>query len=234
MHDWDASVPIILIDGVINGKPRKLLAQASRNGYYFLLDRATGEHLVTKPFIDTLNWTKGLNAKGQPIPDPAKYPAPDGRLVSPASGGATNWPAQTFSPDTGLLYVGTSRSYSMYYVTDTDDHPEGWAGLDAQAGTDGSALLALDYKTGNTTWKHEWPSGGGPSHMLSTAGNLLFTSNASNFIAFEPKTGKILWHAGLTGPMTAGPISYELEGKQYLTAAVGDMLYTFTVNQPNK
>ena len=234
VHDWDASVPIVLIDGVINGKPRKLLAQASRNGYYFLLDRATGEHIVTKPFIDTLNWTKGLNAKGQPIPDPAKFPSPDGRLVSPASGGATNWPAQTFDPETGLLYVGTSRSYSMYYITDTDDHPEGWAGLDAQAGTDGSALIAIDYKTGNITWKHEWPAGGGPSHMLSTAGNLLFTSNGSNFIAFEPKTGKILWHAGLTGPMTAGPISSELEGKQYLTAAVGDMLYTFTVNPPNK
>jgi alcohol dehydrogenase (cytochrome c) len=122
----------------------------------------------------------------------------------------------------------------MYYVSDTDDHPQGWGGLDTTAGSDGSALLALDYKTGKAAWKHEWPSGGGASHMLSTAGNLLFTSNASNLIAFEPKTGKILWHAGLTGPMTAGPISYLLEGKQYITACIGDMLYTFTVNEPVK
>jgi alcohol dehydrogenase (cytochrome c) len=229
-HDWDAAETPVLIDGVYDGKPRKLLAQASRNGFYFLLDRVTGEHLVTKPFIDTINWTLGLNAKGQPIGNPAKFPRPDGTLVSPASNGATNWPAPSFDPQTGLLYVGASRSYAMFYITDTDDHPEGWGGLDANAGSVGAALEAIDYKTGDIRWKHDWPAGGGPSHMLTTAGNLLFTGNGSNFIAFDPANGKILWHAGLTGPVTAGPITFELEGKQYLVVCVGDMLYSFTVN----
>ncbi len=229
-HDWDAAETPVLIDGVIGGKPRKLLAQASRNGFYFLLDRATGEHLVTKPFIDTINWTSGINAKGQPIGNPAKFPKPDGVLVSPNSSGATNWPAPTFDPQTGLLYVGANRSYAMFYITDTDDHPEGWGGLDATAGSVGAALVPIDYKTGDIKWKHEWPAGGGPSHMLSTAGNLLFTGNGSNLIAFDPANGKILWHAGLTGPVTAGPITVMLEGRQYLIVAVGDMLYAFTVN----
>lgn len=233
-HDWDASVPLILIDGQFNGKPRKMIAQASRNGYYFLLDRATGEHLVTTPYIDTVNWAKGLNAKGQPVYEPAKTPKPDGVLVSPASGGATNWPAQTFDPATGLLFVGTNRSFSMFYLTDSDDHPEGWAGLDNQAGSDGAALLALDYKTGKPVWKHEWPNGGGPSHMLSTEGKLLFTANGNNFIAFAPATGKILWHTGLTGPLTAGPITYTLEGKQYIVLCSADTLYSFTINEPVK
>ncbi len=234
VHDWDASETPVLIDGVIDGKPRKLLAQASRNGYYFLLDRTNGEHLVTTPFIDTLNWAKEVNAKGQPVPDPKKYPTPDGVLVSPNSSGATNWPPVSFDPETGLLYVGTNRSYSMFYQTDTDSHPEGWGGLDAIAGTEGAALLALDYKTGKAAWRHEWPNGGGPSHMLTTAGKLLFTSNGTNLIAFDPANGKILWHAGLTGPTTAGPITYLVDGKQQVLVAVGDTLFSFTVNQPAK
>jgi alcohol dehydrogenase (cytochrome c) len=230
-HDWDAAETPVLIDGTIDGKPRKLLAQASRNGFYFLLDRKTGEHLVTKPFIDTINWTSGLNAKGQPIGNPAKFPRPDGTLVSPSSNGATNWPAPSFDPQTGLLYVGANRSYAMFYITDTDDHPEGWGGLDAQAGSIGAALEAIDYRTGAIKWKHDWPAGGGPSHILTTAGGVLFTHNASNLIAFDPANGKILWHAGLTGPVTAGIITYELDGQQYLLACVGDMLYSFTINK---
>lgn len=233
-HDWDASETPILLDTTINGKPRKLLAQASRNGYYFLLDRTNGEHLVTKPFIDSINWTKGLNAKGQPIPDPAKVPTTDGVLVSPSSNGATNWPAPSYSPETGYLYVGSNKSYSMYYLTDTDDHPQGWGGLDAAAGSEGAALLAIDVKTGNIAWRHEWPNGGGPSHILTTAGKLLFTGNGTNLIAMNPGTGKILWHAGLTGPLTAGPITYEMDGRQYLLLASADTLYSFTVNQPKK
>ena len=94
---------------MIDGQPRKLLAQASRNGYFFVLDRTNGKHILTKPFIDTVNWAKGLNANGQPIPDPAKYPSVDGVLVSPAAGGATNWPAPSFNPETGFFYVGSNR-----------------------------------------------------------------------------------------------------------------------------
>lgn len=234
VHDWDAVETPILFDGVIDGKPSKLVAQASRNGYFFVLDRVTGKALVTKPFIETVNWAKGLDAKGQPVPDPKKFPSTDGVLVSPSSNGATNWPAPSYDPETGLFYVGTSRSWSMYYLTDTDDHPEGWGGLDSTVGNDGNALLAIDYKTGNTVWRHDWPSGSGVVHNLSTAGKLLFTSNGNNFIAFNAANGKILWHAGLIAAPSAGAITYMLDGKQYVLICAADSLYAFTVNQPAK
>jgi len=229
-HDWDATEAPVLIDGVIDGKPRKLLAQANRNGYFFLLDRTNGQHILTTPLIDSINWTKGLNTNGQPIPDPAKYPKPDGALVSPASGGATNWPAPSFDPETGLFYVGVNTTWSEFYQTDTDDHPEGYGGVDSSAGGAGGALLAIDYKTGKTVWKHDWPGGGGPSHILTTAGKLLFTGNGNNMIAFDPANGKILWHTSLFGSPSAGPITYMLDGKQHLLVIAGDSLYTFVVN----
>jgi len=232
VHDWDAVETPILFDGTIDGQPRKLVAQASRNGYFFVLDRVTGKRLVGGPFIDTVNWATGFDAKGQPIGNPAKFPTTDGVLVSPSSNGATNWQAPSFSPQTGLFYVGTSRSYSMYYLTDTDDHPEGWGGLDSAAGSEGNALLAIDYRTGKTAWRHDWPSGGGVVNNLSTAGKLLFTSNGQNLIAFQADSGKILWHTGLMAAPSAGPITYMLEGKQYLLVAAGDSLYAFTVNRP--
>ncbi len=234
VHDWDAVETPVLFDGVIDGKPRKLVAQASRNGYFFVLDRTNGQRIVGAPFIDTLNWSKGFDAKGQPIADPAKYPTTDGVLVSPSSNGATNWQAPSFNPMTGLFYVGTSRSYSMFYLTDTDDHPEGWGGLDSGVGNEGNSLLALDYRTGKTVWRHDWPSGSGIVNNLSTAGNLLFTSNGSNVIAFQASTGRILWHAGLMAAPSAGPITYTLDDKQYVVVAAGDSLYSFTVNQPLK
>src|SRR5215831_93302 len=230
VHDWDAVETPVIFDGVIDGKPRKLVAQASRNGYFFVLDRATGKRLVGEPFIDTVNWTKGFDAKGQPIADPAKYPTTDGVLVSPSSVGVTNWQAPSFSPLTGLFYVGTSRSYSMYYLTDTDDHPEGWGGLDSNAGSDGNALLAIDYRTGKTAWRHEWPSGSGITNNLSTAGGLLFTSNGQNVVAFDAAKGKILWHTTLMAAPSGGPITYMLDGRQYVLVAAGDGLYAFRVN----
>jgi len=229
-HDWDATEAPVLIDGTINGQPRKLLAQADRNGYFFLLDRTNGKHILTTPLIDTLNWSKGLNATGQPIPNPAKYPRPDGTLVSPASGGATNWPAPSFDPQTGLFYVGVNTTWSVFYQTDTDDHPEGYGGVDSGSGSEGGALLAIDYKTGKIAWRHEWPGAGGASHMLTTAGHLLFTGNGNNVVAFDPANGKILWHSSLFGSPSAGPITYMLDGKQYLLAIAGDSMYSFVVN----
>jgi PQQ-dependent dehydrogenase (methanol/ethanol family) len=100
-HDWDSAQTPILVDGTINGKPRKLVVTASRNGYYFTLDRLTGERLVTSKFSDTANWADGLNEKGQPRRIPAKDHHVAGALVSSNNGGATNWPPQAFSPDTG-------------------------------------------------------------------------------------------------------------------------------------
>ncbi len=228
-HDWDSVETPVLIDGEIDGQPRKLLAQASRNGYYFLLDRTTGKNLVATPFV-ALNWSKGVDDRGQPIPDPAKEPKTDGTLVLPASGGATNWPPPSFSPETGLFYVNTASPYSIFYLTDTDPKPEGWAGRDTSLWSK-SALKAIDYKTGQIRWSHQYPGRGfGMPGILTTAGKLLFTGDpAGNLLAYDPATGHILWHARLGATVSNGPMTYELDGYQYLVAGAGDTLFAFTL-----
>jgi alcohol dehydrogenase (cytochrome c) len=229
-HDWDAAETPVLIDGVFNGRPRKLLAQASRNGYFFLLDRTNGRHLVTTKIIGTMNWSKGINAKGQPIPDPAKESTVDGVLVYPDSSGATNWPPPSFDPETGLFYVGTTETFSEFYLTDTDSHPEGYAAAERRAGNWGDTLRAIDYKTGKTVWSHRYPENGATAGILTTAGKLLFTGDGSqNLIAFDPATGKTLWHAGLGASVSNGPETYMLDGRQYLVVGAGDSLFAFTV-----
>ena len=234
-HDWDAAQTPVLIDGTIDGKPRKLLAQANRNGHFFLLDRTNGKHLLTAPFIDTINWTKGTNGKGQPMPNPAKEANVPGTLVSPTTDGATNWPPPSFSPDTGLFYVGATRAYSLFYLTDTDPRPQGWAAAERHVGTVGSELEAIDYKTGKVVWRHplalgaEGP-GGGPMGLLSTAGRLLFGNDGGgNFVAYEAATGKPLWHAGLGANTSNGPETFLLDGRQYVVVAAGDALFAFTL-----
>jgi acido-empty-quinoprotein group A len=231
-HDWDAAQTPVLIDGEFDGHPRKLLAQANRNGYFFLLDRTNGKNLGTSPMIDTMNWSMGIDSKGQPIPNPAKEATTDGVLVSPNSGGATNWPSPSFDPETGLLYVDTSETFSVFYLTDTDPHPEGYGAVQVGAGSYGGALRAIDYKTGKTVWQHHYPSGAASAGILTTAGKLLFTGdNSQHLIAYDPANGKILWHAGLGANVGNGPETYVLDGRQYLIAGAGDSLFAFTVER---
>lgn len=228
-HDWDAVQTPVLFDGEFDGKPRKMLAQASRNGFFFVLDRTNGKNLVTSEFVKT-NWAKGVDAKGQPIPNPAKEPKTDGALVSPNQGGAVNWPPPSFSPATGLFYVNASRAFSEYYIYDESEKPEGWGGND-RGGWAEAMLQALDYKTGKIRWSHKWEGTGGRSGLLSTAGNLLFAGDPSNnLVALNATTGEPLWHANLGATMTNGPITYELDGSQYLTVGAGDTLYSFVMN----
>jgi alcohol dehydrogenase (cytochrome c) len=227
-HDWDAVQTPVLFDGEINGKPRKLLAQASRNGYFFVLDRTNGKNIVTSEVVKT-NWAKGVDAKGQPIPNPAKEPQPDGALVSPNQGGAVNWPPPSFSPATGLFYVNATRAFSEYYIYDEDEKPEGWGGND-KGGWAESMLQALDYKTGKVCWSHKWEGAGIRSGVLSTAGNLVFAGDPSNnLVALNAKTGTPLWHANLGEAMSNGPMTFELDGQQYLVVGAGDTLYAFVM-----
>jgi alcohol dehydrogenase (cytochrome c) len=229
-HDWDANQTPVLIDGTINGQPRKLVAQASRNGYFFVLDRATGKNIVTTTFTKT-NWAKGIDAKGQPIPDPAKYPQNDGALVSPNQAGAANWPPPSFSPATGLFYVNASNAYSVYYIYDDEAKPEGWGGNDRGGHSEG-VLQAIDYKTGKIKWSHKWEGPGGPrSGVLSTAGNVVFAADPlNNFVALNATTGQPLWHANLGSGMSNAPITYELDGTQYVVVGSGDTLFGFAMH----
>jgi len=228
-HDWDANEAPVLIDGEINGQKRKLVAQASRNGYFFVLDRITGKNIITTPFAKA-NWAKGLDAKGQPIPNPAKMPQQDGALVSPNQAGAANWPSPSFSPATGLFYVNATDAYSVYYIYDNDPKPEGWAGND-RGGWSQSSLRAIDYKTGKIKWSHTWEGTGGPrSGVLSTAGNLVFAGDPSNnLVAVNATTGRPLWHTNLGAGMSNAPITFELDGTQYLVVGAGDSLFGFAM-----
>jgi alcohol dehydrogenase (cytochrome c) len=227
-HDWDAIEVPMLIDGTIGGRPRKLLAQASRNGYFFLLDRTDGKNLVTAKFAKA-NWSKGIDAKGQPIPDPAKMPQPNGALVSPNQGGAANWPPPSFSPLTGLFYINASDAWSIYYIYDDDEKPEGWAGND-RGGFSQTSLEAIDYRSGKIVWSHKWEGPGTRAGVLSTAGNLIFTGDAANnFVALNATSGEPLWHANLGSGVTNGPIAYELDGTQYVVAGAGDTLWGFSM-----
>ena len=228
-HDWDAVQTSVLFDGEVNGQPRKLLAQASRNGWFFVLDRATGKNILSSEYVRT-NWTRGVDSKGQPIPNPAKEPKLDGALVAPNQGGAANWPPPSLNPQTGLFYVNAARAFSVYYIYDDDDKPEGWSGND-RSGYSETMLQAIDYKTGQIRWSHKWPANGGTrSGLLSTAGGLLFSGDtAQNLVALDPATGTPLWHAGLHAPITNGPMTYELEGVQYLVVGAGDSLYAFAL-----
>ena len=228
-HDWDANQVPVLFDGEAGGEKRKLVALAARNGYFFVLDRTNGKHIVTAKFAKA-NWAKNVNEKGQPVPDAAKHPKTDGALVAPNQAGAANWPPPSFSPLTGLFYVNATDAYSVYYIYDDDEKPEGWGGND-RGGWSESTLRALDYKTGQPKWQHKWKGTGGPrSGVLSTAGNLVFAGDPmNNLVALNATTGVPLWHANLGNPMTNGPMTYELNGSQYLVVAAGDVLFGFTM-----
>jgi alcohol dehydrogenase (cytochrome c) len=234
-HDWDSAQVPILIDGMIGGKPRKLIAQANRNGHFFLLDRTNGRHVVTAPFVSTINWTKGVDRNGQPVPNPAKDASVPGTLVSPTTDGATNWPPPSFDPDTGLFYVGTHEAFSVFYLTDTDPRPQGWGAAERHIASVGGALKAIDYKTGKVRWSHPLAMnaggyGGGPMGLLSTAGGLLFGNDGGgNFVAYDAATGKPLWHAGLGANTSNGPQTFMLDGKQYVVVGAGDSLFSFAL-----
>jgi len=230
-HDWDNVETPVLFDAVIGGQPRKLLAQAARCGYFFVLDRTNGRNLVSKGFTG-VNWSKGVDAKGQPIPDPGKEPKVDGSLIDIPAGGGTNWPAPSYDPETGLFYVNASRGYSIAYLTDTDPKPEGYGGRGGGL-TSEAVLEALDTRTGDIRWSHTYPSGGfttaGPG-ILTTAGKVLVTGDlAQNLIAYDPATGKILWHFTLPQNVSNGPSTWMLDGRQYLTVGAGDTLFAFAL-----
>jgi len=235
-HDMDSALTPVLMDGTFNGKPRKLMLNANRNGYFFVLDRVTGEHLLTMPFTQAANWASGLNAKGQPVGDPKKQATVGGTLVFPSNPGFANWMPAAYSPKTGLYYFTTDESYSEYYLTDTDPRAaQGFGGAkEDMLGSLGRSLLAVDYRTGKTSWRVDFPLSlaiaGGLPGMLVTAGDVLFGADAAgNLVARDATNGRPLWHTML-GKVSNAPETYELDGKQYLLIAVTDSLYAFRLN----
>jgi acido-empty-quinoprotein group A len=233
-HDWDNVETPVLFDAVIDGKPRKLLAQAARCGYFFVLDRSNGKYLVSKPFTHTANWSKGIDQRGQPIPDPGKEPQVDGSLVDVPINGATNWSPPSYSPLTHLFYVNASEGYGVAYLYDTSPEPEGYGGGGSGTFDPQTSLVALDVTTGSIRWKHipkgEGAEGGGISGgILTTAGNLLFTGDSNRLAAFNPADGTILWSQPLNARLSNGPSTWTLDNRQHIIAAAGDTLYALTL-----
>ena len=233
-HDWDAAQTPVLVDGVFKGKPRKLLLDASRNGYFFVLDRETGEHLLTAPFSDAVNWSTGIDKLGRPVRDPKKDASPGGALVLPDSDGVVNWEPPTFDPQTGLFYVATEDVYSVFYRTEPNVRAlQGLNGIDEQrVGSLGNYLTAIDYKTGKVAWRHPQPSVGEGSNtgLTTTAGGLLFGGDSNgNLVAYNPANGKPLWHTHL-GRVSNAVETYMLDGRQYVLVASGETLYAFALN----
>jgi alcohol dehydrogenase (cytochrome c) len=230
-HDWDSAQTPILIDGTINGTPRKLVSTAARNGYFYTLDRVTGEHLVTTKYGMHTNWAKEMRPTGVISPDPHKEATIPGALVSPVEGGVTNWPPAAYSPQTGLFYVSEHNGFNMLYLTDPD--PRGSMGLGGktvyQLGSLGDFLTAIDYQTGRVVWRHPF-TGGGSGGLLTTAGGLIFAGDGSgNFGAFNASNGEPLWHSRIGNPSNASQ-TYLVGGRQHVLVAVGDALYAFALN----
>jgi alcohol dehydrogenase (cytochrome c) len=211
---------------MFRGRERKMLMQASRDGYFFVLDRATGEHLLTTPY-GPQNWSAGLNKRGEPIPDKKKEPSRDGVLFQ---GSGTNWYTPSFSPDTGLFYVNASLGgWSISHLTfagDTEQLEDHQGGRIAPLGTAEMELLAIDYRTGQIKWKLDYGNAAG---ILTTAGRLLFTSNSGYLVALDPATGKTLWKYNAGGPASNSPMTYECEGRQYVVMAAQSKLHAFAL-----
>jgi alcohol dehydrogenase (cytochrome c) len=236
-HDWDSAQTPILADAPFGGRPRKLVLQATRNGYFFVLDRVTGEHLLTSKFSEHANWAKGVDKRGSPEREPAKDFHIGGALVSPQNAGAVNWAPPAFNPQTGLFYVAMNESYAMYYLTETD--PRGAMGLggkeEQNVATFGTFLLAIDYTTGKPRWKRHFPGSGSwggtyiGHHYLTTAGGLLFGGDpGGNLVAYDAATGDPLWHVRL-GDVSNAPQTFMLDGKQHVIVAAVDALYAFAL-----
>jgi alcohol dehydrogenase (cytochrome c) len=247
--DYDSVQVPVLADGTWQGQPRKLMYFANRNGYFYVLDRATGQFLFGKPFVE-VNWSRGLDAKGQPIRIAGMAPsAPPGVLISPGNQGGTNWYSPSYSPRTGLFYIPTWANYRTYYVRDKVEYVEGrrFAGGGARPEVNGirangasfskenegyGAVRAIDPSTGELKWEYKMTSDVTLAGILTTASNVLFSGgNEGYFYALDARTGALLWKIPVGASVRSGPMTYAVGGKQYVSVAAGSALFSFTLRQ---
>jgi alcohol dehydrogenase (cytochrome c) len=225
-HDWDAVETPVQVDGDFHGEPKKMLMQSSRNGYFFVLDRANGKNLLTVPY-GPVNWSLGIDKQGSPIPNPEKEPAPDGRLIAPDEAGMTNFRSPSFDTKTGLFIVDAHPSWSIYFAKPADGN-YGWAGADYGVWGE-SAIEAIDYQTGKIRWSHDL-NGEAGAGVLTTDSGLTFTGDSqNNFLALDSTDGKTLWHAGSGSFIVSSPTTYELDGRQYVLMSSGGVMFAWTL-----
>jgi alcohol dehydrogenase (cytochrome c) len=232
LHDWDSISDPVLVDLMVKGQKVKAVIQANRNGFFYALDRATGKMIVAKPYTK-VTWADAIRPDGRPNLISGQDPTEEGNKACPGAGGGHNWQASAYSPQTSLYYFPTTEGCQTYYKT-AQEYREGFLytgstgtpiALDPTTG----AVQAVDPATGETKWKFEMvspPSSG----LLATGGGLIFSGNREGyFMALDARTGKPLWKFRTGGVVIAPPITYLLNGKQYVGVAAGDALITFAL-----
>ncbi len=240
IHDWDSTQIPILADATFDGQDRKLMLFPNRNGFFYVLDRETGEFLLGQPYV-TQTWADGLDENGRPIDEngrpillPNKEPSPEGTVVSPAITGGSNWWSPTYSPRTGLIYVMAYDGESKFFIRPLD-YQEGQS-YRAGGGENPQplenyhrAVRAISPQTGDLRWEFPVDSRT-TSGLMSTAGDLVFGGTADGFFfALDALNGEELWHRNLGGRVHAGPMAYAADGRQYVAIAAGHAVFSFAL-----
>jgi alcohol dehydrogenase (cytochrome c) len=236
LHDWDATETPVLVDMEFRGRPRKLLLHGDRNGFFYVLDRLTGELLLAKPFVTNLTWATGIGRDGRPMLVPGQEPTADGTRVCPSEAGATNWPSTAFSPSTGFFYLMAEESCSIFTKNAQWWKPgeSFYGGGTRRSPGDVSVkyLRALDVQTGKIAW--EIPKVGGgilASGLISTAGGLVFYGDSAGgaLVAADAQTGTLLWHFNTGQSWKSSPMTYAIDGTQFIGVAAGSTIITFAL-----
>jgi len=234
LHDWDANQTPMLVDAQFHGERRKLLVQGNRNGFFYVLDRLTGKVLLAEPFVTNVTWASGIGADGRPVLLAGNEPTPEGQRVCPAVAGAANWPSTAFSPVTGLFYLFAEESCAIYTKNDQWWEPgrSFYGGVTRRApgaSAAGKVLKALDVQTGKATWEIQVGGGILGSGVMATAGGLVFYGRDDGFVAVDASNGKQLWHFNTNQSWRAGPMTYAVDGDQYIAVAGGSNVLAFSL-----
>jgi alcohol dehydrogenase (cytochrome c) len=233
VHDYDAMAPPSLIDTVWEGKPRKLMVQANRNGFLYVLDRTNGKFLFGRPYAGKVTWATGLTAEGRPIVAPGKEPTHEGTVVCPWLNGATNWYSASWNPLTSLYYVQTNDKCGIFTRTDMPFQlGHGYMGgsnTGDPADPGRRVLRAFDIHTGKPVWELVQTGGAGSfGGVLSTAGGVvMYGADDDSFAAADAKTGKLLWSFQTNAEAHASPMTYLFDNKQYMAIAMGSNIIAF-------
>jgi alcohol dehydrogenase (cytochrome c) len=234
LHDWDANQTPMLVDARFHGEPRKLLVQGNRNGFFYVLDRLTGKVLLAEPFVANVTWASGIGADGRPLLTIGSEPTREGQRVCPAVAGATNWPSTAFSPATGLFYLFAEESCAIYTKNDQwwEAGKSFYGGVTRRApGTSaaGRVLKAIDIQTGRTAWEVQVGGGILGSGLLATAAGLVFYGADEGFVAVDAASGNRLWIFNTNQSWRAGPMTYAVDGTQYVAVAAGSNVLAFSL-----
>ena len=233
-HDWDANSDVILADAPVAGVPRKLLLQADRNGLYYVLDRTNGKFLFAKPYVKQ-TWNKGFNADGTPILADKWKASPEGTEVAPSGTGGSDWNNPSYDASRSTLFVVAADGGPYGFRSGTDAYEPGRQYIGGRqfqvVGEPRQGfLLALDTRSGDIKWKYNTVASSYAAGDLATAGGIVFLCTGDgSIIALDSDTGHSLWHVSTGGTIASAPISYSVDGKQFIAISAGNVLYAFAL-----